>query len=217
MLILHTAPDTAATILRLVAAVAGLPLTLRPVDREAGALASAGYRALNPTGTIPVLETPDGPVSETGAALLWLSEAHGLGPAPGTAGRAAFLKWLFYIANTPHPDVMQLIYPERYAPPEIGSGHSTLAAGRFLTALGHLDEAARRAPSLFPPGGVLVSYLLVLARWAALYPEGHAGWFNLAAFPTLWALAQATEALPEVQAISAEEGMGPRPFTAPRG
>lgn len=215
MLVLHTSPDTASTILRLVAGVAGLPLELRPVDRAGGQLDTPEWRALNPTGTIPVLETPQGPVSETAACLLWLCDRHGLGPAPDAADRPAFLKWLFYISNTPHADLMQLVYPARYVPPGNEAGHSTLLAGRFLVALGHLDDAARRSPGLFPPGGPLVAYVLVLARWAAFFPEGHAGWFHLAAFPTLADLARATEALPAVAAIAREEGMGPRPFTDP--
>ncbi|MBE2276380.1 MAG: glutathione S-transferase [Rhodobacteraceae bacterium] len=217
MLVLHFQPDTASTILRLVAAVAGITLSLRPVDRAGGELDSPTWRAMNPTGTIPVLETPQGPLSETAACLLWLSDRHGLGPRADQPGRTDFLKWLFYISNTPHADLMQLIYPQRYCPPGNEAGHATLIAGRFLVSLGHLDDAARRTPDLFGPGGPLLCYILVLARWAAFYPEGHAGWFQLAAFPALNALATETEALAAVQAIAADEGLGALPFTEPTG
>ena len=51
----------------------------------------------NPKGRIPVLETPDGPIFETGAILLWLADRHGLmAPAPQDTDRADFLKWLLW-------------------------------------------------------------------------------------------------------------------------
>ncbi len=215
MLVLHSSPDSASTVVRLVAAVAGIALTLHRLDRAGGEIDSEGFRALNPTGTIPVLETPQGPVSETAACLLWLSDRYGLAPGPEAAGRTAYLKWLFYLSNTPHADLMQLVYPQRYVPPGSDAGHATLIAGRFLVALGHVDQAARERPDLFPPGGPLTVYALILARWAAFFPEGHAGWFSLGAFPALAALARATEALPAVTEIAADEGMGRHPFSDP--
>lgn len=215
LLVLHSSPDSASTVLRLVAGVAGIALALHRIDRAAGELEGEAFRSLNPTGTIPVLETPQGPVSETAACLLWLSDRYGLGPGPDAPGRTAFLKWLFYLSNTPHADLMQLVYPQRYVPPGSDAGHATLIAGRFLVALGHLDAAARDLPALFPPGGPLAVYALILARWAAFFPQGHAGWFNLEAFPTLAALARETEALPAVAEIARDEEMGPRPFTDP--
>lgn len=215
MLALHSAPDTAATILRLTCAAARINLEVRPLEATGGSLDTPAYRALNPTGTIPVLETPQGPVSETGAALLWLTDRYGLGPNPTEADRPAFLKWLFYTSNTLHADLRQLIRPWRYAPAEVEAGQITLAAGRFLTALGLVDEAARDAPQLFPPLGPLSAYALMLVRWAAQYPLGHPRWFNLAAFPALLELALTAETRPEVQAIAAEEGLGSQPFTAP--
>ncbi len=215
MLVLHHRPDTAATVIRLVAAVAGIPVELRPVPPGAAALDTPAWRALNPTGTIPVLETPQGPVSETAAVLLWLADRHGLAPAPQDALRGVFLKWLFYLSNTVQADLMQLFYPQRYVPPGIESGHATLISGRLLTALGHVDVAAENHPGLFAPESPLSFYTLVMARWAAMAPEGHAGWFRIDAFPALHALGMATEAMPPVAAIAADEGLGPRPFTAP--
>lgn len=215
MLILHSAPDTAATILRLAAAEAGIALELRPVDRSPGALDRPEWRALNPTGTIPVLETPAGPVSETGAALLWLADAYGLGPGPQDAARPAFLKWLFFLSNTLHADLRQLIRPWRHVPPEAEAGLATLAAARVLTALAQIEDAMRSTPALFPLLGPLSAYTLVLTRWAAQYPTGHASWFHLAAFPTLEAHARKAESLTVVRSIAADEGLGATPFTNP--
>ena len=215
MLALHSSPDTAGTVLRLVCAAAHIELSLTPVAPEPGALNDPAYRALNPTGTIPVVETPQGPVSETGAALLWLSDRHRLGPGPDDDARPAFLKWLFYLSNTVHADLRPLIRPWRYAPPDAEAGLANLAAGRFLAALGHLDEAMRTTPALFPLLGPLSAYALMLVRWAAQYPLDHPRWFHLSAFPALQAQAEAAEALAVTRAIAAEEGLGEAPFSAP--
>lgn len=215
MLRLHAAPDTAATVLRLAAARAGVALEVLQIDRAGGALESAAYRRLNPSGTIPVLETPDGPVSETGAALLWLSDRCGIGPGPDAPDRPAFLKWLFYLSNTLHPDLRQLIRPWRYAPPESEAGLTTLTAARVLTALALIEEALQRQPALFPPLGPLSAYLLMLIRWAGQYPSGHPPWFHLDAFPGLSAHAAKAESLPEARHIAADEGLGAHPFTLP--
>ncbi|MCB6178853.1 glutathione S-transferase N-terminal domain-containing protein [Rhodobacter sp. Har01] len=215
MLALHSAPDSAATIVRLVCAAARIELALRAVGRAPDALESQAFRALNPTGTIPVLETPQGPVSETGATLLWLSDAHRLGPGPADAGRPAFLKWLFFLSNTVHADLRQLVRPWRYAPVEAEAGQVNLAAGRFLAALGLVDQALRQQPALFPQLGPLSCYLLMLCRWAAQYPLDHPRWFHLTAFPALQAHAETAETRSEVQQIAVEEELGARLFTAP--
>ena len=102
--VLHFAPDNASLIVRLALDHAGLPYQTRLVDRAARAQETAAYRALNPNGLIPTLETPHGVLFETGAILLWLADTHGgLGPAPDDPGRGNWLKWLFFVANTVHP------------------------------------------------------------------------------------------------------------------
>ena len=82
--ILHYAPDNASLIIRLALEHAQVPYRDVLVDRAAVAQRSAEYLALNPNGLIPVLETPEGPLFETGAILLWLADTHGsLGQAIG--------------------------------------------------------------------------------------------------------------------------------------
>ena len=80
--VLHYAPDNASLIIRAALEVRGLPYATQLVDRGTQEQSTPAYRALNPNGLIPVLETPQGPVFETGAILLWLADTHGgLGPA----------------------------------------------------------------------------------------------------------------------------------------
>ena len=74
---LHYAPDNASLCIRLALEELGLPYETVLVNRATHAQRSPAYLALNPNGLIPVLETPDGPLFETGAILLWLADTHG--------------------------------------------------------------------------------------------------------------------------------------------
>ena len=90
MYILHYAPDNASQIIRLMLEEMGLPYRTALLDRITRAQDSAEYRAVNPTGLIPALQTPDATLFETGAILLWLCDSHGsMAPAPGAPGRAS--------------------------------------------------------------------------------------------------------------------------------
>ena len=215
MYTLHYAPDNASLIVRLALDGAGIPYRAALVNRAVGQQDSPAYRALNPTGMIPVLETPEGPIAETGAILLWLSDAHHLGPLPGEAGRLAFLQWLFYLSNTAHAEIRTLFYPHRYAPVEAHPAHQEIMSARMLVHFGLLDAAARQHPTLFAPGRPLGIYAVVLTRWARLYPPDTPPWLDLAAFPALEALARGQEARVETPVVARAEGLGPHPFTRP--
>ena len=96
---LHYAPDNASLCVRLALAELGVDYQTVLVDRATRAQKSPDYLALNPNGLIPVLGTPDGPLFETGAILLWLADTYGeLLPQP----RGHSLKWLFWLSNTLH-------------------------------------------------------------------------------------------------------------------
>lgn len=223
---LHYAPDNASLIIRLALEELGTPYTTVLVDRRQRAQDSAAYRALNPAGLIPVLETGDGPIFETGAILLWLADRHGrMAPAPEAPGRAEFLKRLFFTSNTLHTLLRMTFYPGNYAGDDPAAqtalirqlqGHSaqTMTLPNALALLddcyaARADEAPLTAPS------VLDYYIATLLRWCALYPRGGTGWFDICAYPALWNLAEDLEHRPATRAAQAAEGLGPTPFTAP--
>ena len=212
---LYYAPDNASLIIRFVLDGAGIPYCTVLVDRARRQQDSPAYRALNPTGLIPTLETPQGPISETGAILLWLADTHGLGPAPASPDRPAFLKWLFFLSNSAHGDLRQIFYPRQYCPAEALAAHQEIISARMLQHFALLADAAKAHPGLFAPAMPLGVYTVVLTRWAALYPAGGPRWFTLADFPALSALARAQESRVETPVIARAEGLGPHPFTAP--
>jgi glutathione S-transferase len=215
MYLLHYAPDNASLIIRLVLDGAGIPYRTALVDRSKRQQDGPAYRALNPVGLIPTLETPLGPISETGAILLWLSDTHKLCPGPADPDRPVFLKWLFFLSNTAHADLRTIFYPHQYAPTDAHAAHLEIMSARMLRHFALLDAAAAAHPALFAPARPLGVYTVVLTRWAALYPVDGPRWLELDAFPTLAALARAQEARVETPVISRAEGLGPHPFTRP--
>lgn len=216
--ILHYAPDNASMIIRLALEHRGLPYTTRLVDRKARAQDADAYRALNPHGLIPVLETPHGPLFETAAILLWLADTHGgLGPAPTDPTRGDFLKWLFYASNTLHPALRRLFYPHLYTTAPL-SALQNAARRDIAGGFAAFEDVAATAPTWLAAKApsVLDFYLAALLRWPALYPsDADRGWHNIAAYPRLRDMCARLETLPCCTALRDAEGMGTTLFTAP--
>lgn len=217
MLRLHYAPDNASLVVRLALDELGLPFKTVLVDRSTRTQKSAAYGRLNPRGLIPALETPDGPMFETAAILLWLADREGrLAPPPGSPDRAAFLAWLFALSNGLHADLRGLFYPEAIAGPA-PAAFTRLTRARGSEMLDLLDALAGEGQSWFgaPTPTILDLYLAVMLRWLALYPVNDAGWFDLLRWPRLAALATRIERRASVARACAAEGLGAAPFSAP--
>ena len=218
---LHYAPDNASLAVRLLLESLGCAYETRLVDRAVRAQDGAAYRALNPAGKIPALETPRGVIFETAAILLWLEETHaGNAPAPGASGRGDFLKWLFFAANTLHADLRLVFYPQD----SVGEDRALQAnlhahvTQRLCRHYAILDEAAGAGHGFFngPAPTALDFYVASCMRWSALYGPGGTEWFSLRSFSNLHRLALRLEALPAVERAAASEGLGPTPFSAPQ-
>ena len=91
MYTLHASPDFASFVVHIVLEELGVPYKLHLLDFDAGDLQLPAHLAVNPFGKIPALQTPDGPMFETAAILLWLSDRHNLGPMPHDPARGTFL------------------------------------------------------------------------------------------------------------------------------
>lgn len=214
MVTLHYAPDNASLIIRIVLEEMGLPYRTRLVDRARREQEGAAFRALNPAGVIPVLEVPDGVLSETGAILLWLAETEGrMAPPPGDAARGGFLRVLFFVATTVHADLRLVFYPERSAPGAEAVLHRAVSA-RLRRHFAVLEGWAGEGWLAGEAVSVLDVYVAVLMRWAVLYAPGGA-WFDPAALPRLAAMAARLEGRESVRRAAEAEGLGARPFTAP--
>jgi glutathione S-transferase len=187
------------------------------VDRRARQQDSPAFRRLNPMGLIPALETPEGPLFETGAILLWIADRHGAGLAPASQDpdRGRFLAWLFWMSNTLHPALRILFYPGTHVAGDPGP-LLTHTRGRVAAMLDLLDrEAQTLGPWLGADRASLLDcYLCPMLRWIPLYtPEP--GWFDLARWPRLQAMAERMDARPEALAAARAEGLGETPFSRP--
>jgi len=217
---LHYAPDNASLIVRLVLEELGVPYKCILVDRAKNEQRSPAYLALNPQGLIPVLETPQGPMFETGAILLWLSETHRqMAPQPETPERAMFLKWLFFLSNAVHTDLRQMFYTEKYvgSEPIAISSYRELVKERLRKSLSAFDGITGTAPAWLGSSepSILDYYLAACLRWLMLYPKDDANWFNLSETPNLLTLARNLEIRPAVIASVEAEGLGLTPFSNP--
>ena len=83
-----------------------------------GAKDSDAYLAVNPTGKLPALETPDGEIlTESAAILLTLAERHpaaGLLPRRRGRARAKAIRWTVFVAAEIYPMIEIVDYPERF-------------------------------------------------------------------------------------------------------
>lgn len=218
---LHYAPDNASLIIRLALDELCQPYETVLVDRAQKAQLSDSYRALNPAGRIPTLETPQGPISETGAILLYLGERHGaLVPTADDPARGAFLNWLFYVANTLHPDVIALFYTPRYGPDQAVPEMRAALHRRIAAHLHTLEtQATARLSQWFCAAqpSALDLYVAALLRWLQLYPDPEtAAHFDISPYPTLTAMCARLETRESVARLQVAEGMSARPFTAPQ-
>ncbi|MEM9577018.1 MAG: glutathione S-transferase family protein [Pseudomonadota bacterium] len=214
--ILHYAPDNASLVVRLALEELKLEYETSLVDRQRKGQKNPAYLALNPNGLIPVLETPEGPLFETAAILLWLADRHGgLAPIPTSPDRGDCLKWLFFLSNTLHPALRRLFYPELYVGADSGiQSHLNAASRRAIKD--HLAVLNTRFES-DRCGLILDIYLGPMVRWLALYPaQSDTSWFDLRSYPALFRAARALEDRPSLQSAFRAEGLGENPFTKPQ-
>lgn len=219
-LTLYHCPDWASQIIRLALEEIGLPYEIRPMDWDAGDFDAAWFRAVNPLGLIPAMETPDGPIFETAAILLWLNARHGgLAPAPTDPERAAFLSWFLFVANTLHPTVMTLIHPDRPGGADAAGEVGRIALEKVTEQAAHLETLilTRRPRWLTPDQPALGHYIGILLRWAACLPEDPGQRFSLRPYPALHATLAAHEATAAARRLAQLDALGPHPYTAPDG
>lgn len=195
---------------------AGVPYEAVFLDADKGDLRSADHLARQPMGLVPALETPEGPVFETGACLLYLGERHGLAPSQGATERGAFLSWFVFVNNGLHTAVMDLIHPYR-----VSEQHARIVAeaarARLLERMAALEAMAATRPSWLSPDrpGVLGIYISMLLRWMKAFPFAADLAISAQDFPALLAIAQACEARPAAQRAGAANGLSGPFFSDP--
>ena len=120
------------------------PYEAKRINIHGGENDTPEFRALHPRGLVPVLETPDGILTEAPAILLHLAERHpeaGLLPPPATLERTRCYEWLLLGATYPHPAFGAVMRPERLSD-SADAVEPVRARGRreLEAALEHVDR-----------------------------------------------------------------------------
>jgi glutathione S-transferase len=175
MIQLHYFPSNASMAPHLLLRELGVPFELKYVDRNSGAHKSPEYLKLNPNGLIPVLVDGDLVLYETAAILLHLVDTHpqaGLAPALGTAERAIFYKWLFWLSSTVQAMMPHYFYNDRMVAPGNTTGAAEVKAqaeAKLGTMFDQIEAhlAAQRGPWMAGERfSVLDPYTFMLCRWS---------------------------------------------------
>lgn len=222
--LLYFNPDSANLVVRMILEELGLDYEDEQVARKRSDR-SAAFLELNPRGLLPVLidRQTGRPLFETGAIGLYLADKHGrLAPSPSSVmERGDCLKWLFMLSNTLHADLNVRFYPERYVTEETEIPRLWEASRQRV--LGHLElldhTIAETGGDWFLSSGLSVCdfYLGCCARWAQMYPVGHAAASaaDIAALPHLRSLLERVQDLKSVQRALEKEGIRGPAFVEP--
>ena len=210
MLQLHYYPGNASMAPHLLLEELGVGYELKLVDRTQQAHKSAGYLLLNPNGLIPVLVDGDLVLYETAAICLHLLDTNPqarLAPAPGTAARAHFYKWLVWMTNSLQATLILYFYPERWADnaeavAQVRS-HAETKVGALLDQI-DAELARHSGPYLLGESFSAVDlYALMLCRWTRGFGR------PARSLPHIGPYLQRLLARPAVQRVFEREGLAP--------
>lgn len=198
---LYYAPTTISIAVAITLHEAELPFEVQKVDFAAREQTGAAYRALNPKGRVPVLETDHGLLTETGAILDYIAT---LAPqkalVPGDAFAAARMRGvMYYLASTMHVNHAHGLRGARWADNPASFADMAAKAPETMTESCHyIEQHGLSGPLVMGTGLTLADpYLFVICSWL----EGDA--VDVAAFPKITAFRAAMEARASVQAVRA--------------
>lgn len=181
----------------------GLPYQVEDVDDLfQSAAARERLAVVNPLSQIPTLVLPDQSIlTESAAITLHLSETAGstaLAPAPRSAERALFLRWLIFIVTNVYPTFTYADDPARFvAAPEAQKAFRA-SVDAYAQRLWRIVEQQAGAPwFLGQQFSALDVYLAVMTEWRPKRP-----WFAENC-PRLHAIALRTDELPAYAPVRA--------------
>ena len=160
----------------------------------------ADFLQLNPNARVPTLVTPEGPIYESGAILVYLSEKHGgaFMPALGDSRRGVFWQWLFYLMSTFQPEVLVQFNAQRYFPDDSTMQQSLRDASmRELESIWRIVDDGLATGPYFLGGDYTVCDMLFALQ--ALWVENQPA--DLSAYPNTIRQMQAVFERPAAQRI----------------
>lgn len=167
---------------------------------------AADYLAINPNGTVPLLQDGDFLLTENAAILGYLADLH---PAAQLLGdgtprsRAEVMRWVAFLNSDVHKAFKPIFTPGRFLPdPALAGELGAVAATHVREYLERLDTRLQGRDWLTGTRSVADPYLFVMLRWAVGKKIPMTGLTNLARFRERMYADAGVQA-----AIQAEEGV----------
>jgi glutathione S-transferase len=206
MYTLYYSPGTASMVVHLTLLESALPHALHLVDVDAGQQRSADYLALNPRGLVPTLMIDGVPHNEAAAMTMLLAERHpelALAPVAGSAQRADYLQWMFYLANSLQPFFRHWFYATEYVADAPDTVKAVARAG-IEACWSYIDtHLAAHGPTMLGESFSVVDlYALMLMRWSRNMPRPATDWPHLATFATLMKARPSWKRLCEIEGLT---------------
>ena len=201
MLRLHHAPLACSLASRFALVEADLPHEVVLVRTWKGEQLTDAYRAINPRGKVPALETDQGILTESTAILPFIADLapdKGLFPEAGTFERAQGQAWLSFLSSTLHAALSAALFAREGCDNDIAR---SAALARATAAFKDVDDHLQGRDHMLDGPSVCDLYLLTFALWRMA--PSLAG--QLPPFPSINRLQQQLLAKPAFQQIVEEE------------
>ena len=189
MLKLYCAPRTISIAVTTALYQSGIHWEPVGVDIAGGEQTRLDYLAINPKGRVPVLVTPEGYLTETGAILEYLAETRMPGFVPrDPLARARMREVMFYLSSTMHVNHAHKLRGKRWAFEESSIEDMKSRVPETMAASCDYIEGLMVGPYLFGSELTLADFhLFAICTWL----EGDG--VDVERFPKLSAFIQAME------------------------
>jgi glutathione S-transferase len=200
---LYYSPNTCASADHIVLEWIGKPYQTQRLSREERAMPA--FRAINPSGAVPVLEVDGWRLTQNAAILNYLADTHPeakLGGDGSAKGRAEVNRWLAFVNSDVHPTFKPLFGSTAYLEDAAAIEKSKENARASLrTLFMRADEQLANNDWIAGARSIVDPYLYVTLRWAKGTGVDLSGLDNLARFVAR------IEADPGVRKVLADEGL----------
>ncbi|MDG2526292.1 glutathione S-transferase family protein [Stenotrophomonas sp. HITSZ_GD] len=185
--VLYYSPSTAALVVHWLLIELDIPHELRALDFERREQKSSEYLALNPAGVVPTLVLEGQVLTEAAAIVMHLADQHpaaGLAPAPGSAARAEYYRWMCWCTNTLQPAYRAWFYPDEPA----GAGNEQAARMQARAVIERAWDrlaahVSAHGPYLLGAQPSAADFMMtMLLRWSRNMPRPSDDWPALRAY-----------------------------------
>jgi glutathione S-transferase len=121
---LYGRPGAGSVVVEALLEMAGAPYEVEFIERSQDGCVPEKLARVNPLGQVPVLVLPGGEImTESAAMSLFLADKYpktDLAPPPSSSERAAYLRWMVYLATNVYMTDLRAYYPDRYTSDQNG-------------------------------------------------------------------------------------------------